>query len=155
DTTLFRSIIDEENNVLNNTFSRKVKTEDNTFFSIEDPDNIAVVNNSKDDITLKWENIDNAIYYEVVRDGKLLGSSVVNSYTDKNVEPNKTYEYKVRAVNSAKRFVSFNDITVEKDSRMTTFINQIKSIWSKFFFIQILNTIITVTIILYIIIIII
>ena len=141
-------IIDEENNVLNKTFSRKVKTEDNTFFSIEDPDNIAVVNNSKDDITLKWENIDNAIYYEVVRDGKLLGSSVVNSYTDKNVKPNKTYEYKVRAVNSAKRFVSFNDITVETDSRMTTFINQIKSIWSNFFIIQILMPIITVTILL-------
>jgi uncharacterized protein (DUF1800 family) len=56
-------------------------------------------------VTLKWTAPKGAkpTHYLVLRDGKSLGKTTRNSYTDSRVKPGKTYRYAVRALDERKR----------------------------------------------------
>src|SRR3954462_12521555 len=56
-------------------------------------------------VTLKWTAPKGAkpAHYLVLRDGKSLGKTTRNSYTDSNVKPGRTYRYSIRALDERKR----------------------------------------------------
>src|SRR3954462_5784824 len=56
-------------------------------------------------VTLKWAAPKGAkpAHYLVLRDGKSLGKTTRNSYTDSKVKPGQTYRYSIRALDERKR----------------------------------------------------
>ncbi|HHV65407.1 MAG TPA: hypothetical protein GXX46_10105 [Peptococcaceae bacterium] len=71
------------------------------------PVNLRVTTASTEEITLTWNSVSGADYYEVFRSTSpsgtysYLGSTTSRSYTDTDVTANNVYYYKVQAVNDA------------------------------------------------------
>lgn len=63
----------------------------------EAPANLEVTANTND-IALKWDAVENAIGYQVYRNGTLLSDVIENNYTDKNVKKGQEYCYQVKAI---------------------------------------------------------
>lgn len=59
--------------------------------------NIGINAISSTQLNINWNLISDATYYEVYRDGSLIGSTSSNNYTDINLNPLTTYTYNVRA----------------------------------------------------------
>ena len=62
--------------------------------------NLTAVVTSESQIDLSWDTIVNASQYKIYRDGVLIGTSNVNTYSDTGLLANKEYAYKISAINS-------------------------------------------------------
>ncbi|QHQ59900.1 hypothetical protein Ana3638_03055 [Anaerocolumna sedimenticola] len=75
---------------------------------LDEPDNLDVTNETDDEITLEWDEVDDADYYYVYRATSKSGtySKVAkvtdNEYTDDDLKSDKTYYYKVKAFDGSK-----------------------------------------------------
>lgn len=63
----------------------------------ETPQNVNVTANTSD-ILVSWDAIDNAISYEVFRNGKFLANATETNYTDTNIKKDEEYCYQIKAV---------------------------------------------------------
>ncbi|WP_069203029.1 anthrax toxin lethal factor-related metalloendopeptidase [Bacillus testis] len=99
--------------VLNTTFSRFVSTLAEP--TPGDPTGLAVKQETKTTVSLTWDQSEGADYYEILRDGSVIGTAKHNSYTDSRLEQNTTYTYSVKAVNESGASPGDNKITVTTD----------------------------------------
>lgn len=65
------------------------------------PRNLRVVDYNDNSITWEWDPVDNAIYYNIYRDGVYIGSVSSVTYQDLGLSDNTTYCYSVSSVTGA------------------------------------------------------
>src|SRR5690625_6358962 len=63
------------------------------------PSNFRTVETTTSSVTLAWNSVSNADFYEVFRGGSLLTQTSGLEYQDTNLSANTTYSYTVRAFN--------------------------------------------------------
>lgn len=115
--TYYVKAFDKKGNVLNTTFPRLISNEVQSL--PENPTKLAVKTKTKVTVSLTWNQASGADYYEILRDGVVVGTSKNNSYTDNRLTPNTIYTYSVRAVNALGASVGANEIivTTNKDPK--------------------------------------
>ena len=102
---------------MNTTFHRLISNEVQSL--PENPTKLAVKTKTKVTVSVTWNQASGADYYEILRDGVVVGTSKNNSYTDNRLTPNTIYTYSVRAVNALGASVGANEIivTTNKDPK--------------------------------------
>ena len=66
---------------------------------LDTPENVEATATSTSSIIITWDKVENALSYNIYRDGELLDDTENTSYTDKDLEYNTEYCYTIEAVN--------------------------------------------------------
>ena len=66
---------------------------------LDAPENVEATATSTSSIIITWDKVENALSYNIYRDGELLDDTENTSYTDKDLEYNTEYCYTIEAVN--------------------------------------------------------
>ena len=66
---------------------------------LDTPENVEATAISTSSIIITWDKVENALSYNIYRDGELLDDTENTNYTDKDLEYNTEYCYTVEAVN--------------------------------------------------------
>ena len=75
-------------------FDIVVKNDPNT------PKNIKVTTKSENSVTLSWDAVNNDVYYNIYRDGELVGSTAATTYYDGTLQSSTEYKYQISSVAS-------------------------------------------------------
>lgn len=65
---------------------------------LEVPQGITVTNVTESTVTLEWTTASGATFYEIERDGTIVGSTQLTNFTDSDLERNVNYTYRVRSL---------------------------------------------------------
>ena len=77
------------------------------------PENVEANAISTSSIIITWDNVENALSYNVYRNGELLDDIKNTSYTDKDLEYNTEYCYTVEAVNGKEKSEKSEEVCVK------------------------------------------
>lgn len=65
---------------------------------LEVPQGVTVTNVTESSVTLEWTTASGATFYEIERDGTIVGSTQLTTFTDSDLERNVNYDYRVRSL---------------------------------------------------------
>ena len=66
---------------------------------LDAPENVEATATSTSSIIITWDKVENALSYNIYRDGELLDDTENTNYTDEDLEYNTEYCYTIEAVN--------------------------------------------------------
>lgn len=99
-----------------------VLTEANEVMTLTDANQIRIDEVSESHINLSWDMVDKASYYEVYRDGELIGKIHIPFFDDFELEADTTYTYEVKAYNINDTAIELPQITVQTEEMSSNWI---------------------------------
>lgn len=111
---LHRYTITGENSdgeIIYESLPRNISTESNDAVIIANLDGVQVVEETENSITLEWEDVATADYYEIYRDERYIGETYEPYYDDFVFASETTFTYVIRAINYQEEYAEFNPVT--------------------------------------------
>lgn len=115
-------IVEAENEageIVFTSFPRTIDTEENTAIVINDIDDIEILEATDQMITLGWEYVVTADFYEIYRDDQFIGETYDNRYEDFVYASDREFTYEVVAKKSNGGEKAFTPITARTDVATT------------------------------------
>ena len=103
--------LDEQNNESKPSNEITVKTP-KTFKKELKIDNVKDKDITETSVKLSWKAVEDADFYRIYRDGKVIAETKKTEYEDKNLEKGKTYTYLIEAVEDKEIIASSKSVTI-------------------------------------------
>lgn len=90
--------VNDADEVINENFQREVQTKKNEAIELASPSGVQLVTKSDTTVTIKWNAVDEAEAYEVLRDGEVVASTEETTFEVTGLSPETRHEYTVVAL---------------------------------------------------------